>query len=371
VRAPDVAIAGGGLAGAAAAIRLAEAGVSVTLIERSRGPHDKVCGEFLSAEALTLLNILGVPAESLGAVPIRRMGFFASTGTAEAPLPFPAAGLSRRVLDEALLDRAAAAGACVLRGISVRDIRTNPGGSVTLRLDGGREMTAGTLLVATGKHDLRGRPRPAGPHGDLVGFKLHLTPRPEVMADLAGRVELVGLPGGYAGVQQVDGGLANLCLLLPRRAVAAKDGAAGLLPRLRRVSPRLDDLLDGATPVQTRPLAIARIPYGFVRRDAEAGVRWLGDQAAVIPSFSGDGMSIALWTGMEAAESVLRSESAAAFQARIAEAVRGQVGRATRLSRMMVRPWFQAAATAVVAAAPSLARRIARSTRLQPVFAAS
>ena len=58
----DVAVAGGGLAGAAAASRLALAGRRVVLFERERGPHDKVCGEFLSGEAAAELTALGLSA---------------------------------------------------------------------------------------------------------------------------------------------------------------------------------------------------------------------------------------------------------------------------------------------------------------------
>ena len=43
-----VLVIGGGLAGAAAAVHLAGAGRDVCLLERTTGPHDKVCGEFLS-----------------------------------------------------------------------------------------------------------------------------------------------------------------------------------------------------------------------------------------------------------------------------------------------------------------------------------
>jgi menaquinone-9 beta-reductase len=46
-------------------------------------------------------------------------------------------------------------------------------------------------------------------------------------------------------------------------------------------------------------LAIASIPYGYVQ-NRSIGLWCIGDQAAVIPSFSGDGIAIALhsarWT---------------------------------------------------------------------------
>lgn len=66
----EVLIIGGGVAGCAASIALARRGRSVTLIEREPTPRHKVCGEFLSGEALEELVALGIDVTSLHAVPI-------------------------------------------------------------------------------------------------------------------------------------------------------------------------------------------------------------------------------------------------------------------------------------------------------------
>ncbi|GLS75582.1 NAD(P)/FAD-dependent oxidoreductase [Oharaeibacter diazotrophicus] len=356
--AADVIVAGGGPAGAAAAIGLAAAGCRVVVVERSTGPEDKVCGEFLSGETMTLAARLGVDVAGLGARPIGRVGVPGGAAVRSVALPFAAAGLSRRRLDEALLARAAAAGAEILRGGAVRGFAVDADGA-TVTLDGGRVLAARRLVVATGKHDLRDHHRPQGPQGDLVGFKMHYAPADPSALD--GRVDLLGLPGGYAGLQRIEDGLVNLCLLVGRDRLAAAGGFDGVVADLVRRTPALAGLL--ARPVLPRPLAIARLPYGFVRRRAD-GVRWVGDQAAVIPSFTGDGMAIALWTGTEAAASILAGETTDAFQARVAATLAGQVGRAAAVSRLMVRPWFQTLAATAAARLPGLARALARTTRL-------
>ncbi len=96
-------ILGGGPAGAAAATVIATAGRPVTLVERNAGPTDKLCGDFLSGAALAALHRLGLDPSAMGASPVRTIRLVHRRTSAESALPFPAMGLSRRSLDEALL----------------------------------------------------------------------------------------------------------------------------------------------------------------------------------------------------------------------------------------------------------------------------
>src|SRR5262245_18727667 len=118
---PYIAV-GGGLAGAAFALELARNGEPVVLLESTRGPHHKVCGEFLSAEAQALLSYLGLDLGALGATEISTFRLANRKDCAEATLPFRGAGLSRFRLDQALLKAAKGQGAKVKRGITVTQI---------------------------------------------------------------------------------------------------------------------------------------------------------------------------------------------------------------------------------------------------------
>src|SRR5438128_3814357 len=63
--AADVAVVGGGPAGAAAAITLARAGRDVVVVDKARFPRDKCCGDGLTAGALRLLEGLGLDPDAV------------------------------------------------------------------------------------------------------------------------------------------------------------------------------------------------------------------------------------------------------------------------------------------------------------------
>ncbi|WP_437985699.1 NAD(P)/FAD-dependent oxidoreductase [Sorangium sp. So ce117] len=359
----DAVVVGGGLAGAAVALLLSQAGREVTLIEREASPADKVCGEFLSREAALYLASFGLDLRALGAVPIEAVRLVERDRVAAAALPFPALSLSRRVLDEALLARAAAAGASIRRGVRVQAL-TRAGAGWGARLEDGSALEARAAFLATGKHDVRGLRRPSGLQDDLVAFKLHWRLSPRQAAELDRHVELVLFEGGYAGLQPVEGGRANLCLLVRKSRFAALGQRWDrLLCAMREGSPHLDARLAGAEPCRERPLALSAIPYGHVQRRAD-GIWRLGDQAAVIPSFSGDGMSIALHSARLATTAYLEGASAEAFQRRLSRDVLGQVLLATGLSHCLVRRPAQAALGAAARLCPGLMAAVAGRTRV-------
>ncbi|GGH06105.1 NAD(P)/FAD-dependent oxidoreductase [Silvibacterium dinghuense] len=321
----EVLILGGGVAGCAASIALARKGRSVTLIERELMPRHKVCGEFLSGEALEDLHALGIDVAVLGAVPIPYVRLAAARRAAEAPLPFPAASLTRKTLDTALIAEAIAAGVRVERGRSVQALSRTTTGMWQATLDDGISCEAPTVFLSTGKHDLRGHPRPKDPQR-WVAFKMYYRLAPAQAAELASASELMLYPGGYGGIQPVEGGIANLCCVVQQRYLArAGHRWDGLLAKMQQDCPHLAMRLAGAEPLLNKPIAITHIPYGHIRRTTQNGLYCIGDQAAVIPSFTGDGISIALHTARCAAAAFLADEPAPLFQARLRSALLPQM----------------------------------------------
>jgi len=365
----DVVIVGGGPAGAVAAWRLAKAGRARLLIEREAGPRHKICGEFISSEAQAVLAEFGIDAAALGAPAITRLRLVHGRQVAETALPFRAYGLTRRTLDEALLARAADAGARLMRGASAREID-----GISVDTTEG-PIEGGALLLASGKHDVRGAKRdPRGTTDSLIGFKSYFRLAPDQHAKLARHIEVLLFDGGYAGLQLVEDGMANLCLLTRRDAYdRAGRSWAALLADLRTRCGHLDARLFGAVELLDRPLAIAGVPYGYLygpRADDRSDFYRAGDQLAVIPSFSGDGMAIAMHSGRAAAQAILARQDARDYHAARLRELRRQIGFAQALYRLGEPAAFQPLIVGTARLWPGLARRLAAWTRIpQPARA--
>lgn len=358
----DHLVIGGGPAGAMAAIRLAQAGCQVMLLEKESGAHHKVCGEFLSREAVGYLHSISVFPEDLGARPVRLVRLSAGSRIAESALPFPALALSRRALDAALLARAAAAG-CEVRCSAAVESLTREESGWRAKLPGGEGVAARTVFLACGKHELRGWKRARGAQNDLVGFKLHWQLSAAQSAALHEATELFLFSGGYGGLVLVEDRWANLCLVVRRATLRRHGNWPALLAAILAGNRHLRRRLSGAEPLQAHPLAISPIPYGYLGAEPD-GLWRIGDQAAVIPSFTGDGISIALHSAALAAGMYLDGKSAGEHMRALQAQLRAPMRLATWLSRAMVTSPGRKAAPAVLLLLPAAMSWIAAATRL-------
>ena len=307
----DVAIAGAGPAGSFAAAILARAGLRVRVFDRARFPRPKLCGDTLNPGALAVLRrhvdvtslldasdpITGMLLTGPGGVRVRGEYGPAIAGRA----------ITRRVLDQWLLERAIDAGASIEQDVVIRDVATKDGriaGVVT----GGRNDRALThparlVIAADGRRSAiaigRGLSRqPAQPRRWAIGG---------YFTDVRGNSTLGEMHvrrGHYIGVAPVPGGLTNACLVVPGdRDDLPLARPAEALDRMVRTDPELADRFANARsvapPVMLGPMAVDATAAG------EPGLLLAGDAAGFIDPMTGDGLRLALM-GAEIAAEVAR-----------------------------------------------------------------
>ena len=296
----DLIVVGGGPAGTSAAITCARVGARVLLLERGRFPRHKVCGEFVSAESLDLLaGLLASQHARLfsEAIRIPRARVFLDGRTLQAPVDPPAASISRLDLDAALWDSAKQCGVESRQQIAVQEIS---GTGPFLVKTPGEEFESRALINASGRwSNLSGAPSGAQDPGvKWIGLKGHFA-EPSPLAS----VDLYFFDGGYCGVQPVDigdgvrqSGRVNACAMVRADVASTLSGVFLCHPALLERSRGWEPLSD---PVSTSPL-VFREPQP--ERD---GVLMVGDAAAFVDPFVGDGISLALRSGSLAGDCLI------------------------------------------------------------------
>jgi flavin-dependent dehydrogenase len=363
----DLIVVGGGPAGCAATISAARGGASVLILERGRFPRHRVCGEFVSAESLDLLENLLAPAHhSLISKAPRIAGsrIFVDSAELHAEITPAAASISRFDLDAALWDSCASAGVERRSDCVVKAAQGTGPFRVTTQSE---SFEARAFINATGRWSNFARARVAKEGDHWIGVKAHFL---EVSA--APSVDLYFFDGGYCGVQPISpaaqNGAAttvNACAVVRADIATDLNEVLQLHPALRERSrdwephPAMD-------PVSTFPLVF------HPPEPVQSGMLQVGDSATFVDPFIGDGISLALRSGDLAGECLSRffrdecsldsalAEYSNLYQTRLAPVYRAS----SRLRNLLRWPGVvRKPVLSILEKAPSITRRLVQMTR--------
>lgn len=307
----DVVVVGAGPGGSAAAAQLARRGRSVLVLERARFPRDKTCGDGLTTAALRELEALGFdPATVPSWREAHEVHLHTPTGRSTTyRLPAGCGTYSaiarREELDAALAALATGAGAEVLEGVHVADVRQDTHAIVVSARDGS-SYEAPWMIGADGAWSptrrALGRAQ-AGYRGEWHALRQYVVDvAPAAAEAIHVWFEPDILPAFVWSFPLADGSV-NVGFGV-RRDSGWPMGSLGRLwrellgrPSIRRV---LGPDAHGVGVPRAWPIP-ARVHRSVV---ADRRALWVGDAAAATDPLSGEGIAQALTTARLAAEAV-------------------------------------------------------------------
>lgn len=362
----DLIVIGGGPAGTSAAIAAARAGARVLLLERGRFPRHKVCGEFVSAEALGLLSTLLGSTHGLmtDAIRIPQARIFLDGRILRTPITPPAASIARFDLDEALWKSAIQSGVETQDQTAVQKIAGQ--GPFVITTSAGEFETRAVINAAGRWSNLTSAMGSNGSQPEKwLGLKAHFAePSPPTSVDL------YFFDGGYCGVSAVKLAYGDKANERVNACVMVRADVASTLPEVFLRHPALCERSRNwralSEPVSTSPL-IFRDPQPL-----DGATLCIGDAAGFVDPFVGDGISLALRSGALAADALipfLRGEvpleAAAAHYGRSYEQQLASVFRnSSRIRQALLLPKaLRTPALFVLQNVPALTRHLVSMTR--------
>lgn len=301
----DLAVIGGGPAGCAAAITASRAGKRVLLVEKGRYPRHRVCGEFISPESHEVLaDLLGRDHGLLKTPPqITQARMFVDGNCLDFQLPNPAWSISRHDLDHALWMAAIASSAECMEATTVQSI--GPKSIQTAE----KAFAADAVINATGRWSNLRRSSMVESGARWIGIKAHFSGEQAPPS-----TDIYFFEGGYCGVQAVSPKRVNASAMVRADIATSLEEVFSAHAQLWLRSRGWEQVTDTVT---TSPLIHAS------PEPVTNGVMNAGDAAAFIDPFTGDGISLALRSGVLAAICAVAGGTeryAREYQARFARA---------------------------------------------------
>ena len=341
----DVIIVGAGPAGSAAAALLASQGIKVLLVDRTKFPREKVCGDALVPEAMEALEKLGI-AEAIRCRAITLPGYTLVSPSGKAlNLNSEVTLVERRTLDTIISGKAVNNGAIFAHG-QFQDVKFHADGDVECTLDD-KTFRCRVLIMAPGAdlsclRTLGITPQSNKPNGVAIRRYYRSTrgtDRPYFFL----RKEF--LPG-YAWIFPMGGNYYNVgCGRFLTTAKKFETSLATAFENFLQEDPVAKELVSGAD--ETTPIRGASLRCGMpeIEYAQQKRVLLVGEAiGTTIPGW-GEGVSKAMETGMLAADVVstaLRTNDFNRLQEyprRLATEIRPQIAKHRRVTCLFHRVW--------------------------------
>jgi flavin-dependent dehydrogenase len=308
-------IIGGGPAGSSAAISLANNGLNVAVIEKNIFPRDVLCGEFLSHEVTSALRSFGLIDEFLLLKPNRvsHFRFIPENGrAARHPLGFEGFALKRSLLDQLLLKKAKSLGTTVVQPAEVVSMRrVNTFFEILCKTNKGIETFAAVNVIgAYGRQNIIDKSLNrsfVSSRSGYSGIKYHV-PKEMLNGFKEDEIQIFSSNGIYCGVNCVNENEVTLCSLSDKNINQLEPKNA--LNELLEKNPAFKNLFvhDPLPILLTLPVyGTGNIFFGK-RSVVENGMYMIGDAAGVIAPLAGDGIGMAMESGMLVAKILIEAK---------------------------------------------------------------
>lgn len=303
-----IAVIGGGLAGLTSAFLLAKKGLEVILVEKKSYPFHRVCGEYISNEALGFLKTNELLPPDVDPPKISSFEFSDTQGaSAKIPLDLGGFGISRYVLDEWMYKQGQKVGVQFITGIQVDQIDfLEEENRFSLTLSDHRQLASDFVVGAFGKRSKLDKMLKRAfieKRSPYIGVKYHI--RTDYSRD---SVALHNFHGGYCGINAVEEGKFNLCYLGSRDQLRTYGSIAQMEQEVLWKNPLLNRIWNESEFLFDKPEVINEINFE-PKKPVENHILMAGDSAGLITPLCGNGMAMAIHSGKLAAEAILEGKN--------------------------------------------------------------
>jgi menaquinone-9 beta-reductase len=286
----DVVIIGGGISGLISSIILSRQGISCTLVEKKNYPLHRVCGEYISNEAVPFLQSMDLYPSQFNPPQVSKFQLSSVSGRSKIlPLDLGGFGISRFCFDHFLFVKAKESGVTFFLDTTVENVEFS--GQTLRTTTSNGQIESKVVLGAFGKRsnmDSRLEREFMKNRSPYVGVKYHIE-----FNHPSDVVALHNFPGGYCGLSSVENGVVNMCYLVHRRKLKEYRSVPDMEQKLLTTNPFLREVLRSAKFLLEKPEVINEISFE-TKNPVENHILMIGDAAGLITPLCGNGIAMAI-----------------------------------------------------------------------------